>query len=101
LAALDEALLQSLATWPGLPQNMQSLFSKRRWRSSFVSLPSRPNFDERSEVGAGLSLGSLPFDALLPENVDEVEVGVEGFVDLKEGLSTFRSTDLEEVVGLT
>src|ERR1700746_2992050 len=41
---------QSLATCLDWPQNMQRLFSKRRWRSSLVSFPSLPSFDERSEV---------------------------------------------------
>jgi hypothetical protein len=37
-------LLQSFAMWPAPPQNIQSLLSKRRCRSSCVNLPSLPSF---------------------------------------------------------
>src|ERR1700746_1944959 len=50
LAAQEAEQGQSLATCPDWPQNMQRLFSKQRQRSSLVSFPSLPSFDERSDV---------------------------------------------------
>jgi hypothetical protein len=65
LDAREEALGQSLTTWPDCLQNMQSWFSKQRFRSSGVSLPFSPSFDERSGFVESrssdflLSLGAL------------------------------------------
>ena len=42
LAADDVDFVQSFAIWPGAAQNRQSLLSRRRFRSTGVSLPSLP-----------------------------------------------------------
>ena len=93
-------LKQSLAIWPDLPQTMQRLLSNQRWRSSFVSLPSMPSFDDRSGFVEDLPPDSRSFGTLLPEEVGGV--GVEECADLENaGSSAVFSADLEdEGVGL-
>ena len=47
MAAEDVALEQSFTTCPPLPQKRDRFWSKRRWHSCWVSLPSFPSFKER------------------------------------------------------
>jgi hypothetical protein len=54
LEAVDEERGQSFTTWPELLQNIQSLFSKRRFLSAGVSLPSFLILLERLERGLGV-----------------------------------------------
>ena len=49
LAAEDIALEQSFATHLPLPQKRHRFWSKQHWCSCWVSLPSFPSFEERSE----------------------------------------------------
>ena len=66
LAAEDIALEQSFATHPPLPQKRHRFWSKRRWRSCWVSLPSFPSFEERLEFGFfWLELPELVFPVVL------------------------------------
>ena len=51
LEALEVDFRQSSAMWPPVLQNMQSLLSKRCFRSLEVSLPLLPSFDVRSGLG--------------------------------------------------
>ena len=88
LDALEEDLGQSFAICPAFPQNIQSLLSKRHFRSSAVSLPSLPNFDEMSDLGAEV-LAVFPLDSL--ESLEEPELFPEE--EDVEGLSE----DLEDV----
>ena len=92
-------LEQSLAMCLDLPQTMQRLLSNQHWHSSFVSLPSLPSFDDRSDFVAGLLLDSWSFGTLLPEEWGSV--GVEECTDLGcDGLSADFSADLEEEEGV-
>ena len=50
LAMWEEERGQSLVMCLGCPQNMHSLFLKWRWCSSFMSLPSLPSCEDKSEV---------------------------------------------------
>ena len=81
-------LWQSLATCPTLPQNMQRFCSKRRWCSCWVSLPSFPSFEERSEdflVDPELLLDEepdLPEEPELPELPDLPELLEDFFLSL-------------------
>ena len=79
-------LLQSLAMCPGPLQNMQSLLSKRRCRSSAVSLPSLPSLPCSSGFrAAGVALFSWEAAGRDPEAEAE-----------RSELSDFFSCDLEE-----
>jgi len=49
LELLEVDFGQSLAIWPGCPQNMQSLSLMHCWRSSSVNLPSFPRWVGVSE----------------------------------------------------
>ena len=51
LAAEDVILEQSFATCPPLLQKRHRFWPKWHWRSCWVSLPSFPSFEERSEFG--------------------------------------------------
>ena len=87
LEALEVDFGQSFAMWPPALQNMQSLLSKRRFRSSEVSLPLLPSFDMRSGLGVEeeevevfpLTLG----EALEPPEFVEDVAGV--LLDLEGG----------------
>ena len=58
--ALALRLLQSFTICPGPPQNMQSLLSKHRCRSSLVNFPSFPSFPCNSGLrDAGVALGRV------------------------------------------
>ena len=89
LDALEEDLGQSFAICPVFPQNIQSLLSKQCFCSSVVSLPSLPNFDEMSDLGAEV-LVVFPLDSL--ESLEEPELFLEE--EDVEGLLE----DLEDVV---
>ena len=89
LDALEEDLGQSFAICPAFPQNIQSLLSKRCFCSSAVSLPSLPNFDKMSDLGAEV-LTVFPLDSL--ESLEKLELFLEE--EDVEGLSE----DLEDVV---
>jgi len=82
LAAREEERGQSLATCPGFPQNIHKLFSKRRRRSSAVSFPSLPSFEDKSGVEADF-LGPWlePLEGLEEWAAGEDEE-LEGFADL-------------------
>ena len=88
LDVLEEDLGQSFAICPAFPQNIQSLLSKRHFCSSAVSLPSLPNFDEMSDLGAEV-LAAFPLDSM--ESLEEPELFLEE--EDVEGLSE----DLEDV----
>src|SRR6267154_11539 len=61
-------LRHSLTLCPALPQKRQRLPSRRRFRSSGVSLPSLPSLSERSTFfGAGFDEEALEEGALPPE----------------------------------
>ena len=82
LELLEVDFGQSLAIWPGCPQNMQSLSLMRRWRSSSVYFPSFPRWAGVLEE-AGLApeelfdllelLFLLSFSLVLPLELDEAE----------------------------
>ncbi len=78
LALAWDDLGHSLAMWPGLLQTMQRLLSKWHWHSSFMSLPSLPSFDAKSDFVADLLLDLWSFDVLPPgeKEVGEAEVEV-------------------------
>ena len=66
LAAEDVALKQSFTTCPPLPQKRHRFWSKRRWYSCWVSLPSFPSFKERLEFSFfWLELPELVFPVVL------------------------------------
>ena len=80
LEALEVDFGQSFAMWPPALQNMQSLLSKRHFRSSEVSLLSLPSFNVRSGLGVeeeGVEVFPLTSGEALepPEFVEDV-VGV-------------------------
>ena len=81
---------------------MQSLRSKRRFRSSAVSRPSLPNFDVRSDLGAEV-LAAFPLDSLeslepleLEAEVDAEADGISGALDVDgaEGFACLLISDL-------
>ena len=87
---------QSLAMCPARPQNIQSLLSKRFFRSTAVSLPSFPNLVVRSGFPLELPevLAAFPLDSLVSlgaavkeeaeaevDGLSEVDLEVEGLVD--------------------
>ena len=80
LAAEEVALAHSLAMCPVLPQKRQSHCSKRRLRSSLVSLPS---LVERSED---------PFR--VPELFEELGLGFWFFLSLEDELELEPELDL-------
>ena len=73
LVAEDVALAHSLAMCLVLPQKRQSRCSKRRLRSSLVSLPSLPSLVERSEDPFGV-----------PELFEELGLGFWFFLSLED-----------------
>lgn len=78
LAALEVDLGHSRAMCPERPQNKQSLFSRRRFRSASVSLPSLPSLLSMLEERLA-ELEEAEAELLEPELEDlELELELEG-----------------------
>ena len=74
--ALEEDLGQSLAVYPGWPQNMQSFSLKHSWHSSSVSLLSLPRWVGVAEVAEHVEVEDDGVDFFVGK-VELVELGVE------------------------
>ena len=86
-AAREVDFGQSLAMCPARLQNIQSLFTKRCFLSSVVSLPSFPNFDVKSGLVAVATTEGLV------GLVDSFESFGDAGVDAAEGTGVFSEDE--------